>query len=202
MMQSNAAFILCGTEFCRLELSLHDHDTSTVHRIWLTDRIRMAYQQKSMQMIAQVESQPHLETSGMIGSLICISGTELIMATLDDEGGPRVVPRRIPVGGTPTRLIFSKHLNKIVVGYTKLEVKPARQSNGHHRSTPKRSLRPTVQIIDPNRDPMKAEPEDSVNEAMGPLESVQNLFPIGKPGERILGMLGNSTTHHAEDVHL
>jgi hypothetical protein len=82
---------------------------------------------------------------------------------------------------------LSKHLNKIVVGYTKLEVKPARQSNGHHRSTPKRSLRPTVQIIDPNRDPMKVEPEDSVNEAMGPLESVQNLFPIGNQGKEYWG---------------
>ncbi|KAI9880096.1 MAG: hypothetical protein M1830_005341 [Pleopsidium flavum] len=201
-MRSNAAFLLCGDEFCRLEFSLHDRDAPTVHRIWLTDRIRMAYNQKSMQTIAQVGSQRHLDTSGMVGSLICISGTELIMATLDDEGGARVVPRRITVGGTPTRLIFSRHLNKLVVGYTKLEVKPTRHTNDHHRSTGKRSLRPTFKVIDPDRDPMKFELEDSGNVATSPSESTRNLFPTGKPGERILGMLEWSPTEANRTYHM
>ena len=200
ILRPNSVFVLCGIDFCRLEFSSRHSLSPTVYNIWLTDRIRVAYQQKSMQTVTQVEYQRHLETSGMIGSVVCISGTELIMAALDDESGPGVVPRRLRIGGTPTRIIFSKHLNKLVVSYTTLEMRPISQGNGHGRSSGKRSLRPTIQIIDPDQDSIKTEPETYLNHEMDQSDSVRSVFPVGKPGERILGMLGSRSPAHRTQV--
>lgn len=112
------------------------------------------------------------------------------MAVLDDQGGPRIVPRRIPIGGTPTRVIYSRYLNRLVVGYMTLEVRPARQGNGPGRSSGKRFLRPTVRIIDPDSETIKDDPVHRVDHGGSPSGSPRTLYPIGKPGERILGMLG------------
>lgn len=191
IVRSNNALVLCGPNFCRLEFTSNDRATPNVYRIWLNDRIQTAYQQSCIQSIAQIELQSHLRTSGLVGSLVCISGTELIIAVLD-EGGPRVVPRRIPVGGTPNRMIFSRYLNKLIVSYTRLEVKVSRQTNGHHRSTAKRSLCPTIQFLDPDEDMIKHKYEGSPDDAKDPLKSVRELFPVGKAGEKVLAMLGTS----------
>jgi len=189
ILHPKAIFALCGTDFCRLEFSSHNFTSPAVHRIWLTDRIRTTYQQTSIKAATQVGPQRHLESSGIVGSLICISGKELIMAALDDQGGPRIVPRRIPIGGTPTRIIYSRYLNRLVVGYMTLELRPTRQGNGHNRSSGKRFLRPTVQVIDPDSESIKADPMDAVDHESS-LGSARTLYPIGKAGERILGMLG------------
>ena len=190
ILQPKAIFAICGTDFCRLDFSSPKSTNPAVHRIWLTDISRTAYQQTSMQAVTQVEPQRHLEDVGIVGSLVCISGTDLILAALDDQGGPRIVPRRIPIGGAPTRIIFSRYLNKLVVGYMTLEIRPARYGNGHSRSSGKRSLRPTIKIIDPDSDPMKVDPMETVDQGKSPREDARNLYPIGKSGERIMAMLG------------
>ena len=119
------------------------------------------------------------------------------MAALDDQGGPRIVPRRIPIGGTPTRMIFSRKLNKLIVGYMTLEMRPARPVNGHSRSSGKRFLRPTVQVIDPDSDSIKADDlMDAVDHGKPSPGRAKTLYPIGKPGERILGMLGTQVSIH------
>ena len=192
-MQSKAIFVLCGTDFCRLEFS-HKSNSLAIHRIWLTDRIRTAYQQTSIQAVTQIGPQRHLEDSGIIGSLICLSGTDLIMAALDDQDGPRIVLRRIPIGGTPTRIIFSRYLNKLVVGYLTLEMRPPQQVNGHGRSSGRRCLRPTIQVIDPDSDPIKIDPMNAVHHGRKQSESARATYPVGKPGERICGMLGTQVS--------
>jgi len=197
ILQSQAIFALCGTDFCRLEFSSQNSISPAVHRIWLTDRNRPAYQQTSMKAVTQVGPQRHLENSEIVGSLVCVLGNELVMSALDDSGGPRIVPRRIAIGGTPTRMIFSRKLNKLIVGYMTLEMRPARPVNGHSRSSGKRFLRPTVQVIDPDSDSIKADDlMDAVDHGKPSPGRAKTLYPIGKPGERILGMLGTQVSIH------
>lgn len=189
ILQPKAFFALCGSDFCRLEFS-HNSISPAIHRIWLTDRIRTAHQQTSVKAVTQVGPQHHLENSGIVGSLVCISGTEFIIATLDEQGGPRIVPRRIPIGGTPTHIIYSKYLNKLVVGYTTLETRPTQQGDGHSHSSGKRFLRPAVQVIDPDSESNNADLVDAIDGGGSPRERARTSYPIGKSGERILGMLG------------
>ncbi len=199
--RSNSVFVLCGIDFGRLEFHLENINSPALHRIWLTDHCQPAYRQKTIQVAAQIEPFHHLEAIGTAGSLVCVSRTELIVAALDNQGGPKIVPRRILVGGTPTRLIFSKHLNRLVIGFTHHELRVSSHGNGYSRSTEKRSLRPSIRIVDPNEDSPKDENEDCSSNMMRPAQNVESSLPIGKAGERILGMLGSRVPAlHVENV--
>ena len=65
-----------------------------------------------------------------------------------------MVPRRLELGGSPIRVLYSMHLDKLIVLHNKHEVRSAaRPMNGRPNVPGKRALRPTISFLNSGVDP-------------------------------------------------
>lgn len=127
--------------------------------------------------------------------MVLILGAKLVVAALDRT--TKVVPRRIPVTGTPRRIIFSKQLDMLVVVVTTSENKPPRQrSSPGVRSRPRLLLRDCIEFINPDQQMIKTEEEEP--QLLGP---PKYIVPAGRVGERVLGIIDWSPSEGVKTYH-
>lgn len=108
------------------------------------------------------------------GSFVCISDRHLLVSILDETS--KAVPRRIPVNGNPTRLAYSQHLGKLIVGLEAID--DSLQELDLKTGKIGRSIRPTLAFIDLDHEPIKTE------------EDLRNYkVPFGQTGERITSLI-------------
>ena len=107
---------------------------------------------------------------GHIDSLFCITDGQLLICTLDQAA--KVVPRRISLPGSASRVTYSKHLKSLVVAYTRTKLDTT--------SNPiKRITYPHIDFVDPDS-------TEQVIGSVGPEESAsQQWRPKGAAGEKI-----------------
>ncbi|KUJ10314.1 uncharacterized protein LY89DRAFT_740042 [Mollisia scopiformis] len=123
--RENSFFISCDGKLHYLQPVLTGHTGSStrtwckqahsIHQIWLSDAADPSLRQPSITTFAQLR-QSTSPTSRLNESLLLVSGSTLFLADLSIQ--PKVVPRHILIGGTPTRLLYSHSLNALVVGMT------------------------------------------------------------------------------------
>ncbi|KAF4301921.1 Cleavage/polyadenylation specificity factor A subunit [Botryosphaeria dothidea] len=106
------AFATCGAEFYRLDYSNGRAIGLDVTNIWFTDRNRPNLQQSPVSAVCRIPRESYL-IRDLGGALVCISGISFFVAQLEDER--HMVPRSIPVRGTPNRVIYSEELKAIFV---------------------------------------------------------------------------------------
>ncbi|TVY54244.1 hypothetical protein LCER1_G002307 [Lachnellula cervina] len=82
-----------------------------INQVWLTDATRPGLQQPDISSIARLKPS---SSGGADGGLILVVGNQLLMAAFSSQ--PKSVPRHIPVGGTPTRVLYSQNLGLLIVG--------------------------------------------------------------------------------------
>ncbi|KAK3688142.1 mono-functional DNA-alkylating methyl methanesulfonate N-term-domain-containing protein [Podospora appendiculata] len=103
-----------------------------------------------------------------VSQLLIISGPRLLLAELGQKPGP--VHRQIPIGGTPTKIIYSQTLQCLVVAVNIGD-------------------KPTLMFIDPDSGEDIGVPTDKtfsrIDKNGDPIEFVSGL---GKPGDRIMGL--------------
>lgn len=200
-MQSNLccrALLVCGDNFCRLEYSTNQGKpkSAMVNSVWLTDHDEPSFQQAPITVVAQPDPWNLQNLSS--GSLFCIEKFNLHFAELDTSAIPQALPRRFFIGGTPSRIIYSSCVNRLVVGFSKTIVRTARRINGHERTRNRRLLYPTLAFIDPcaalTTEDKAVEPSDVDGEAAYQEFASERTLKIrshciGKSGERILGLL-------------
>jgi len=66
-------------------------------------------------------------------------------------GVPHMVPWRVNLDGTPSRLLFSKKLGRLIVLYTKTEVVRPAQRTGNRPRVGQRSQQPVLGFLDPEK---------------------------------------------------
>ncbi|KAL9119384.1 MAG: hypothetical protein Q9187_004061 [Circinaria calcarea] len=188
------ALLVCGGDFCRLEYSTNQRKprTATVTSIWLTDHDEPSFHQSAITVVAQPDPWSLQKPSS--GSLLCIEKSNLHIAELDTFATPRALPRRFFIGGTPSRIIYSSCVKRLVVGFSKTILRSARRANGHERTRKRRLLYPRLAFIDPCAapttedrvvEPWDMDGEERASERISEIRS----HCIGKSGERILGLL-------------
>ncbi|KAL1615403.1 hypothetical protein SLS54_009057 [Diplodia seriata] len=106
------AFATCGAEFYRLDYGRGRHIGLEVTNIWFTDRNRPSLRQNSVSSICRIPREDYL-IRDLGGALVCISKKSFFVAQLEEER--HIVPRSIPVQGTPNRVIYSDALKAIFV---------------------------------------------------------------------------------------
>ena len=86
------------------------------------------------------------------GLLFCVDGDQLHTISLAPTLSPGMVPRRLPIDGTPIRVIYSTYLQKLIVLYNKLSMitRGSTQSRRDHNAPHKRALLPRIVFRDPN----------------------------------------------------
>ncbi|KAK7518170.1 mono-functional DNA-alkylating methyl methanesulfonate N-term-domain-containing protein [Phyllosticta citriasiana] len=105
-------FATCGSEFHRLNLDSVDNTGLEITNIWLTDRKRPYLQQNQVSAICRIPHEPWL-TRGFGGALMCISGSAIYIVHVGEE--KNMVPRKIPVRGSPNRVISCPSLKALFV---------------------------------------------------------------------------------------
>lgn len=165
-----------------------------VNSIWITDP-SPAFHQGDIFAFAQ-------GASGVAkGLLFSVGGGQIHMSKLLSEAeppkpaaNPRMIPRRIPVPGTPVKLIYSDRLKKLVVIYYTIDII---QGDGNRNSAAKqRFLKYRLAVIDP--DATELDRDASISSVESPIYS--------KPGERFLGLVEwfpqvGENIHHFFIVH-
>lgn len=142
---------------------------ASINNILITDP-SPAFQQGDTSTFAQGGS------GAAKGLLFAVGGGQIHMAGFLPESGPPkpcLIPRRIPVPGTPVKLIYSERLKKLVVIYHTIHII---QGDGNRNTAAKRSLQYHLAVIDPD-----ADRDASMSSAEFPIYS--------KPGERYLGLI-------------
>ncbi|KAI9816208.1 MAG: hypothetical protein M1827_001809 [Pycnora praestabilis] len=200
--RQNAAFVICGSDLCRMEYN-HDHNPQLlISSIFLTNQGEPPFQQSPMATLSQISTDAHFEATGLAGCVVCVSGTKLIVAVLDEI--PKMIPRRIPVKGTPRRVMFSKQLRMLVVAVTSFEVNPG---GGSRHSTASRILRDSIQFIDPNRSSYELDSASVKTESGSEIQDIatrprdENTIPFGKPGERVFGIIDWNPSEGSKEYH-
>jgi hypothetical protein len=130
---------------------------------------------------------PYLGLAGLGGSLICLYGNKMAICTL--ETATKVIPRRLKINATPSRIIYVSNLNKLVVAGTVTDVKVRKDAKDLIISK-KRWVRPTFRVVDPDRTLIKeSDLIDGEDDLPRIMKSAHSHVPMGKAGERILALL-------------
>ncbi|OJD13390.1 hypothetical protein AJ78_06145 [Emergomyces pasteurianus Ep9510] len=190
---STFAVVTCGRGLWRLS-HVEDEESNecVLHKIWITDQNYPARMQSTIDVFTCIDSRPNLNSGGLSGSLVCVTGNQILCCIL--EKTPKTVPRHIAIPGTPKRLIYSEYLKKFVVGYNAVE----------HQETAdcmKRWRRPRIDFIDPDDEtavssstPLTSESQRSPEGGSGPWR------PTGGSGEEITALLDWSVLS-GDNVH-
>lgn len=183
----------------------HGEAPALLHSLWITDRAQPAMQQKRLSAIAQTD---YFATKSQFGAgyLACVDGDLLHLVDIDQNPEPRCVPRRLQIGGTPVRVIYSHRLNRLIVLYYRKSV--TRHSNEYRNRPGKRALRPVIGLLNPDDDAESVElcPTKVTNDAqfateLNAVDADNDHFMTTmsegtatkgciyhKPGERFLGV--------------
>ena len=166
----------CEGILCALEYHKGIRGPVSINRILMTDREDPGFQNGPLSAFTQAVDSwlPGGVPGWTAGLFFCIDGDQLHTVSLDPTLSPGVVPRWLPIGGTPVKVIYSTYLQKLIVLYNKNSIIirgsiPSRRD----RSTPhKRALLPKIAFHDLDSranpqlgpDAMDVEPDLQLNE--------------------------------------
>ena len=165
---TNRAIVCCENTCCTLEYpQTNDEAPATVFNVWITDPNEPSLHQGSISALCQVVDSwyPGGRPGIAADSFVCIDGDQIHLMTLDSQ--PRMVPRRLELGGTPERVLYSVYLNKLVVLHNKMEVLRAVRGV--------RAFRPMMSFLD-------------IDNEQEPNASQSFMVPDCKPHEKCLGI--------------
>jgi len=128
-------------------------------RVWPVDASNLAAVAPSVDYAA-VAGLP--SNSPDTSHILMISGTKLLLAEVQHHPGP--VHRHLPLGGTPMKVIYSQHLQCLIVAVFKED-------------------KPTLMFVDPDSGEDLGKPEDKKTN-----KPVDFISGLGKPGDRIYGL--------------
>lgn len=123
--------------------------------------------------MSRVDLSSGSQSSDLEGAFVCISDGHLLISALDET--IKMVPRRISVNGNPTRLAYSAHLNKLIVGLDTID--DTTEELNLKTGTIGRFIRPTLTFVDPDQTHL-------ADEDAQPLK-----LPYGQTGERITSLI-------------
>ena len=196
--------------FCRVGHLPNQHETrnTIVHNIYVTHEEKPGYYQSTIMAMAQLTPWTcNARLEHMTRSLYCVDGTCLIRLTLDPIFEVRPVTRRIAVGGTPDRIMYSKQHNTLIVGLTHITTKENRRTNGTIQGQRSRFLFPALEYVHPNENSavklVETEESDGVQNGEEPkyIPTFSGEI-IGKSGERILGLMEWTPMIDGDSYHL
>ena len=182
----------CEENLCTLEYFNDFKPPAVMQRTWMTDRNQPSLQTGSISAITQaVDSWVPKSVPGFAaGFLFCVDGDSLRLVSADTNPRPHMVPRCLPVGGSPIRVIHSTHLKKLIVLYTKATSLKPRPANGQRNAPSKRALLPRIAFLDPDKVPAPQHDPDAIDvEEDTKLDQNDILMDSEqKAGERFLGI--------------
>ncbi|RMZ70134.1 thermotolerance [Pyrenophora seminiperda CCB06] len=137
---TSAAFVSCGSDFCRVRCLAGESSDLELESIWFTDRTHPEYNQSPVSAMYQL---PFLQNSDAVGRnlggfLFVGAGDRLLFSQLDsdvkwatsDMPSPvsydaRTVPRKLMTGAKPTNILYMQKLRRVLVSTVEAKEKHA-----------------------------------------------------------------------------
>ncbi|KAL9615477.1 MAG: hypothetical protein Q9167_000155 [Letrouitia subvulpina] len=170
-----------------------------VNKIWITDPNSSGFFQGQLSCFTQADFGTLRGGSDFCtGSIFYLRETQLFIASLSKDSQPYMVPRRLPIKGTPTRVIFSKRLNRLIIVYNKTTSSLTHlQQDGRGRKNVPRSrmLQSGIVCIDPDQEQNEGDSE-ARGDRYAPAIKEQNI------GERFLGILEWFPSDKKNEYHI
>lgn len=169
----NSVLALCGQNTCRL--TWPERGSLVITSVWFVNHDQTPFIQGPV-----LSLRPRYVQSSVGGDSTrlysCIIGASLFFAR--STGEKKSVPRRMPIEGSPQRVIYSKHLDRLVVASVSTSVR-------QNQSQSTRVSRAVIHFIDPD------EPTVELENTHGSLGSPRAMSGelIGKAGERVYSLL-------------
>ncbi|KAJ4985050.1 thermotolerance protein [Stagonosporopsis vannaccii] len=142
-----AAFLSCGSEFCRVRLSPEKSSVVDIDSIWFINRANPGYHQHPVTAVHQLPylvAQNHLLERNLGGFLFVVSGDQMLYTQLDTDleqeafapylrpgCEAKVLPRKLITGAKPTYVVYLKLPRKMLIATT--EAKEEGAPNGGYR---------------------------------------------------------------------
>lgn len=195
--RSSRAIILCEQKLRCLEYPVNAvakaQPPATLNNIWLTDSGVSEFQQGKITAVTQASS------GFPQGLLFCVERSQIHMVSIAGSSEPRMVPRHIPIKGTPIRVLYSQRLKKLFVLFYQIGIIHPIQLNGNRTSSSLRSFNYKIMIVDPDVESINQDSNDSKD------IDIKSAFN-GQPGERVLGVSewfpnDGKDLHHMFVVH-
>ncbi|KZM22727.1 nucleic acid binding [Ascochyta rabiei] len=119
-----AAFVSCGSDFCRVRCSASLPSVMDVESVWFTNRASPGYLQSPVTATYQLPYKAGTESTierNLDGFLFVVSGDQMLYTQLDidikrsnhvsqsyfgDEDKPKVLPRKLMTGGKPSHAAY------------------------------------------------------------------------------------------------
>lgn len=186
--KASRVIISCDQTMYSLEYSAQFalRPPAKVNKIWIRDSNSPGFFQGQLSCFTQADFGTLRDCSDFCtGSVFYLSETQLFTASLSKESQPYMVPRRLPIKGTPTRVLFSERLDRLIVLYNKTVSSPKnlQDDGGGRRNVPRqRTLQSAIACVDPNQEHSEGDFEAG-EEYCAQTVSEQTLR------ERFLGML-------------
>ncbi|KAL8793787.1 MAG: hypothetical protein Q9195_003617 [Heterodermia aff. obscurata] len=189
----NRAILACDDIFCTLEYSYEHPRLATIRKILLTNEEKPGYKQGSIKAFTQVSfRQSDRNIGSAAGQWFCMEGENFNRFELRGGSQSSMIPRRMYLDGTPTRISFSEKLDRLIVLYTRIVIK----RDPNHGQPGRRVVEPTFAFLDIDKGLLRPDPDnhDANNELRVVLSNNQhqraNVLTVQerKPGEKYLGM--------------
>ncbi|KAL7773991.1 hypothetical protein CFE70_003960 [Pyrenophora teres f. teres 0-1] len=137
---ASAAFVSCGSDFCRVRCSADGSSDLQLESIWFTDRAHPEYNQSPVSAMYQL---PFMQTLDVIGQnlggfLFAVAGDRLLFSQLDSDVkwstldmparvpyDARAVPRKLVTGAKPTNILYMQKLRRVLVSTIEAKEKHA-----------------------------------------------------------------------------
>ena len=186
--------LACGDTFCTLEYGPRSDSPPKLNKIWITHRDNLGYCQKEIIAICQADPAFLDESSASVAEqLFCVDGDEFCVLDLGRTPQPQMVPRRINLDGTPSRVIHSEILGKLIVLYSRTVVTRPSQGAGQNFRAGQRAIQPLLAFLEPDKSLEKPGLPAADNYPLSEpgSETPANVYTIyeRKQGERFLGMI-------------
>lgn len=147
-------YAFSGLDTCVITWDGPSAASLNVQNLWMSDLARPDMAQGAITTVSSVPSSEYLSGTELIGSLadslVIISPTEVCFASLDEN--TTVVPRQIPVSGTPTRLIYAEQQRSLVCASVSSDVRSFPSNKRNAQPEVRRQIWPVIDFIPADRD--------------------------------------------------
>ncbi|KAL8670066.1 MAG: hypothetical protein Q9168_005371 [Polycauliona sp. 1 TL-2023] len=155
----------------------------------------LAFQQGPLTCVAQASTNiPQGYSEFAAGSLLYLSGSTLDLADINSSPKPDMVPRHLPFSGTPSTVLYSDRLGRLIVVYT-TEVPHAGIRMRKGIAVKRTASQPAIALISPDAEPYRLDQDKE--DRLNVLDASCAL-----PGEKYLGLMEWFPTDGKKQYHM
>lgn len=139
------AFAISGLDTCVLTWDGRSPETLDIKSLWASDKARPELSQDTIMAVSKLPVNDYVTTADLADTLHIVSSEEIWVTSVDEA--TTTVPRRIPVNGSPNRLIYAEQQRSLVCASVCTGVRTFPSNMPHAKPEERRQIWPAIDFI-------------------------------------------------------